>query len=214
MLPDALGSIVAETNSSQIISAMYAYDPYGNTSVTSGVGTTSQQYTGRENDGTGLYYYRARYYDLTIDRFIAEDPIGFSGGPNVYAYVRGNPISFIDPLGLLTWQCIASSPEGIGYTGSLKLCNYRCNTTCPRGQSISTSVAAPGWNSGHGSHCYGVPVTTTFRQGYGFVEIPGTPNWFSVSTDGISGLYDSWIQYNSQLVNALKDAENEQCCNK
>jgi RHS repeat-associated protein len=58
------------------------------------------QYTGRENDGNGLYYYRARYYNPSIGRFISEDPIGFRGGINVYAYVENNPVSRIDPFGL------------------------------------------------------------------------------------------------------------------
>jgi len=46
-------------------------------------------------------YYRARYYDPTIGRFISEDPAGFAGsGTNSYAYVRNSPINLIDPLGL------------------------------------------------------------------------------------------------------------------
>ena len=57
------------------------------------------QYTGRENDGNGLYYYRARYYNPSIGRFISEDPIGFRGGINFYAYVRNNPTLFKDPTG-------------------------------------------------------------------------------------------------------------------
>jgi RHS repeat-associated protein len=59
------------------------------------------QFTGRENDGlAGLYYYRARYYDSDLRRFISEDPIGTRGGPNLYAYAANNPVSFSDPLGL------------------------------------------------------------------------------------------------------------------
>lgn len=64
-------------------------------------GGNSLQYTGRENDGTGLYYYRARYYDPVLNRFVSEDPIGLQADLNVYAYVSGNPISFVDPDGLL-----------------------------------------------------------------------------------------------------------------
>lgn len=57
--------------------------------------------TGRENDGTGLYYYRARYYSPTMQRFVSEDPIRFlSGDFNLYAYVGNNPLLFIDPFGL------------------------------------------------------------------------------------------------------------------
>ncbi len=59
------------------------------------------QYTGRENDGTGLYYYRARYYDADVGRFVSEDPIRFAGGDvNFYAYVGNNPVNMIDPFGL------------------------------------------------------------------------------------------------------------------
>ena len=43
------------------------------------------QYAGRENDGNGLYYYRARYYSPRMGRFLSEDPIGFAGGQaNLY----------------------------------------------------------------------------------------------------------------------------------
>jgi RHS repeat-associated protein len=45
-------------------------------------------YTGWENDLTGLYYYRARYYHPTLQRFISEDPIEFAGGDvSLYGYV-------------------------------------------------------------------------------------------------------------------------------
>src|SRR3989442_14750458 len=58
-------------------------------------------YIGREDDGTGLKYYQARYYHPSLQRFTAEDPIGFAGGDtNLYAYVTHNPIRFTDPLGL------------------------------------------------------------------------------------------------------------------
>jgi len=55
-----------------------------------------------------LYYYRARYYDPQAGRFLSEDPIGFLSGdaigveaadPNLYRYVRNNPINLTDPTG-------------------------------------------------------------------------------------------------------------------
>lgn len=61
-------------------------------------------YTGREWDReTGLYYYRARYYDPIEGRFISKDPIGFLGGDlNLFGYVQNNPVNRIDPSGKFT----------------------------------------------------------------------------------------------------------------
>ena len=58
-------------------------------------------YTGREFDEeTGQYYYRARYYDAGVGRFINQDPIGFEAGdPNFYRYVNNSPANFTDPTG-------------------------------------------------------------------------------------------------------------------
>jgi RHS repeat-associated protein len=58
-------------------------------------------YTAREWDPEiGLYYYRARYYDPKVGRFLSEDPIGFSGGLNFYAYADNTPTNSADPSGL------------------------------------------------------------------------------------------------------------------
>jgi RHS repeat-associated protein len=97
-LTDALGSPIRLTDQSGAKVVDYTYDPYGNTTSDAMVDNPFQ-YTGRENDGTGLYYYRARYYSPKQQRFISEDPIGLVGGINLYGYVGGNPISRIDPDG-------------------------------------------------------------------------------------------------------------------
>ena len=105
MLTDALGSVIAIAKADQSLEVGYAYSPYGQTQK---VGVENQlagsennsQYTGRENDQNGLYYYRARYYDPVLKRFISEDPIGLAGGINSHAYVEGDPVSFTDPEGL------------------------------------------------------------------------------------------------------------------
>ena len=100
-ITDGLGSTVALTDGSAATTASYSYTPYGATSAT-GTGDTPFQFTGRENDGaSNLYYYRARYYSPQMGRFIAEDPSGFAGGINAYAYADGDPIDFTDPTGLL-----------------------------------------------------------------------------------------------------------------
>ena len=103
-LTDALGSTMALTNSTGAVQTQYTFDPFGNSTQSGTLTTNSYAYTGRESDGTGLSFYRARYYNPAIGRFISEDPIGFdSGDVNLYAYVANDPINLIDPSGL-TWQ--------------------------------------------------------------------------------------------------------------
>jgi RHS repeat-associated protein len=70
-------------------------------------------YTGRENDGLGDYYYRARYYNPNTGRFISEDPLGFGGGINKYVYVHDDPLDLIDRFGLAT-TVIIWNPVGNG----------------------------------------------------------------------------------------------------
>jgi RHS repeat-associated protein len=98
-LTDALGSTIALTGPAGNTVAQYTYDPYGNTTMT-GSSTNPYQFTGRENDSTMLYYYRARYYIPQIQRFMSEDPADFRTGANVYEYVVNRPTDGSDPLGL------------------------------------------------------------------------------------------------------------------
>jgi RHS repeat-associated protein len=92
------------------VAEQYFYFPFGQTLQSAGT-TNPFQFTGRENDGTGLMYYRARYYVPDWGRFISEDPIGFAGGINRYAYVNNAPQNSTDPSGLLT---LPSDPTGLG----------------------------------------------------------------------------------------------------
>jgi len=83
------------------IQNFYAYSPYGETSALGDGEGNAIQYTARENDNTGLYFYRARYYDPVLKRFVSEDPMGIRAGVNRYGYVAGNPVSLSDPSGEL-----------------------------------------------------------------------------------------------------------------
>jgi RHS repeat-associated protein len=98
-LSDALGSTEVLTDNSGSTLAQYTFEPFGKTTI-SGSSASSYQFTGRENDGTGVYYYRARYYNPTLQRFVSEDPAGLAGGNNFYAYVGDGPSVFTDPTGL------------------------------------------------------------------------------------------------------------------
>jgi len=100
LLADALGSTLALTDDAGAVQTSYTYEPFGNTTVSGQVNANSFQYTGRENDGTGLYYYRARYYSPATHRFLGEDPIGVDGADtNLYAYVSCSPLNSTDPDG-------------------------------------------------------------------------------------------------------------------
>ncbi len=112
-LADALGSITSLTGSSGSIAQSHAYDSFGNTTTSTGTLRNYFQYTGREFDAeTGLYYYRARYYDPEGGTFLAGDPIRFLGGINFYKYASNNPVNFRDSLGLC--PPVQPPPLGLG----------------------------------------------------------------------------------------------------
>jgi RHS repeat-associated protein len=100
---DGLGSIVAITGQSGNTVQRYDYDSFGNiVTISDPSFLQPYSYTGREwDEETGLYFYRARYYDPMVGRFISKDPIGFAGGDvNLYGYVQNNPVNWVDPSGL------------------------------------------------------------------------------------------------------------------
>jgi RHS repeat-associated protein len=94
------------------------YEPFGALLSTPPSGPITLRYTGREHDpASGLYYYRARYYDPEIGRFLSEDPLGFGAGDvNLYAYVGNNPLLTNDPTGECALLCTAAIGGVIGAT--------------------------------------------------------------------------------------------------
>ena len=164
-LTDALGSTVALVNSAGAVQTTYGYDPYGNTSTTGTASDSPYQYAGRENDGTGLYYNRARYYNPSWGRFVSEDPIGLRGGINRYAYAGGNPVSFRDPSGkfLVAIPIIYAIVDGItiGVGGAAIINNLNSDPLgSPAPQSSPASDPAPAaGGSGDGGKTPPTPPT-------------------------------------------------------
>jgi len=98
---DGLGSVTSLSSSAGAVANTYTYDSFGNTTNSTGTLSNPFRYAGREFDTeTGIYENRFRYYDQSVGRFISEDPVGFMGGINKYAYVLNRPTSFNDPFGL------------------------------------------------------------------------------------------------------------------
>jgi RHS repeat-associated protein len=86
-------------------------DSFGNLTASSGSIANRFQYTARELDPeTGIYFYRARYYDATTGHFLSEDPVGFEGGVNFYPYAENDPVIFSDPFGLQSGTPSGCSP--------------------------------------------------------------------------------------------------------
>ena len=97
---DGVGSVIALSDVNSVIVERYSYDVFGKPSNTSDV-NNPYLFTGRRyDDETGLYYYRARYYDYATGRFLQTDPVGYTAGLNLYSYVGNNPLNWVDPLGL------------------------------------------------------------------------------------------------------------------
>lgn len=99
---DHQGSVIALSNHQGEIVERYDYDPWGNINWHKRKIETFNpfSFTGREQDLADLYFYRARYYDPTIGRFLSPDPIEYvSGQANLYSYTGGDPVNFIDPFG-------------------------------------------------------------------------------------------------------------------
>ena len=114
---DGIGSVSALSNSSGALASTYTYDSFGGLGGSTGTLTNPFRYTGREFDSeTGIYQYRARYYDTSIGRFISEDPIGFRGGANFYRYVFNSPTGLVDPWGLAP-NCVMTH-SGLVCTGA------------------------------------------------------------------------------------------------
>jgi len=104
--PDQLGSArdVLAGGTGQTL-AHFDYDPYGNPTAATGshANWPDRRYAGLFYHPTsGLYLATHRAYDPALGRWLSRDPIGEQGGINLYGYVGGNPLTFMDPLGLWT----------------------------------------------------------------------------------------------------------------
>jgi len=107
---DGLGSVVALSNSNGDSCQSYEYSAYGQVAASDpNFLANPYMFTGRRFDiETGLYYYRARYYNPHIGRFMQTDPIGYG-----YGYCGNNPLAFVDPSGLIAISFYDPDDPGI-----------------------------------------------------------------------------------------------------
>jgi RHS repeat-associated protein len=117
---DELGSTLALSDSAGNVTDQFAYAPYGELLSRTGTNSTAFLWLG----GYGVYYDSAANLHLTLHRaysaeqkrFISTDPMGVDGGANLYAYGDLNPLFFVDPMGLFTFQIgfVESAGAGTG----------------------------------------------------------------------------------------------------
>ena len=99
---DHLGTPQRLTDATSTVAWAADYLPFGDVDITVETVENNLRFAGQYFDAeTGLHYNYHRYYDPDTGRYLNPDPIGLAGGINLYAYVGGNPVNLIDPLGLM-----------------------------------------------------------------------------------------------------------------
>ena len=155
-LTDHLGTVHALADAAGNIVESYEYDAWGNVlAVRDGAGNPLSEsaignrylFQGREYSwATGLYNFRARWYDPETGRWMSSDPIGISGGLNQYVFCANNPVNMVDPDGL---RVINSSDRTIPVVVNEKLPGGKQGPQeilyLPPGGD--TDVLKPGWDT-------------------------------------------------------------------
>ncbi|MBN1560378.1 RHS repeat-associated core domain-containing protein [candidate division KSB1 bacterium] len=156
---NTLYSVFAVTDESGTLQERYQYAPYGDRTIydsssnviSSSAYNIDYAYTGQRLDPeTEMMYYKNRYYDVSLGRFIARDSIGYFGGINLYAYVDSNPIHNLDTYGL----CDKSDEECCKWAAANDLHKKEKAiglVICCEGRKVSCVFPPSGQESGPGN---------------------------------------------------------------
>jgi RHS repeat-associated protein len=151
---DGLGSVVRVSDGLGGVTLNRQYDAWGKLAI--GASESGYAFTGREWDPeTSLYYYRARYYDASLGRFVSEDPVRFYGGANFFAYVGNHPTDLTDPYGLqsVPISCMQTSADeaahlagqyGWGYAHCYASCQIKKRCSAQFGAAAGTAMSMAG----------------------------------------------------------------------
>jgi RHS repeat-associated protein len=141
---DAIGHTRQLTDPSGAVINSYDYDPFGIPLQASETVPNPFQYVGRfgvMEEGNGLTFMRARYYEAGVGRFISEDPLGTLGGVNLSAYAQNSPVGYVDPLGLVRrWDFFWASVDAV--SGAAGVCAAGMAVPFTGGASLLPLVAS------------------------------------------------------------------------
>jgi len=172
---DGLGSVTSLSNASGALANTYTYDGFGKLTASTGTLVNPFQYTGREFDaGAGNYFYRARYYDQNVGRFVSEDPAGFGAGLDFYAYIGNRPVQYNDPFGLFA-RCVSASSSY--WIGPLAILHHQPWFRPP---SFFNLI----WYDAE-CECNKTPTNPTIAPGPAF-EVPGGPSLYGLMSPSIA----------------------------
>nr|WP_255612555.1 RHS repeat-associated core domain-containing protein [Alcanivorax sp. 1008] len=154
---DHLGSMRAISDASGNIVKAVSYDSYGNT-----LNDSNPSFVipfgfagGLQDRDTGLIRFGFRDYDPSVGRWTARDPIGLGDGPNIYAYVRNDPVRFVDPTGRYAHIIAGGLIGGVGNALGTYFAGNRdafsLVTSFAIGAGTGAAFAATGGAAGGGS---------------------------------------------------------------
>ena len=120
-LTDIQGTVWGYVDSQNNLVARWMYDAWGNVlseyCAVPTLASVRYRFQCREwSAATGLVNFRMRWYDAETGRWLSKDPIGLSGGPNLYAFCENQPNLYIDSYGLdsVAWAAVCGFAEGFG----------------------------------------------------------------------------------------------------
>jgi RHS repeat-associated protein len=166
---DHLGTpqVMTDANGTVVWSALYS--PFGNATVTTSTIENNLRFPGQYYDAeTGLHYNYHRYYNPKTGRYITADPIGLMGGVNLYGYVGGNPVRWVDPRGKKVYYV------GIGFSGFLSS-SLGSKTGTVSSSSVGVALDTSTWGF-HGYKSITLSSSKVTGLGIGIGPIGGVLN--------------------------------------
>ncbi|MDZ4788041.1 MAG: RHS repeat-associated core domain-containing protein, partial [Blastochloris sp.] len=140
---DGNGNVRDIISASGLNVAHYEYDPFGNKTASSGsYSSQPYQWSSKEfHAPSGMVYYLYRFYNPVLGRWVNRDPIGERGGINLLAFVGNDPVSYIDPVGLINLLVTGSVHTQIN-DGTDALAHFRSGAggTVPAGAGLVSLV--------------------------------------------------------------------------